>query len=331
MSMRAAMLTAFGAPLEITSTDVPPPGPGQVLVAVSASGVNPLDTKIRRGQAAHARTAPPAILGIDMAGVVAEVGDGAVGFEVGDEVFGMTGGVGGIPGTAAEFTAVDFRLLARKPHALSMAQAAALPLAFITAWEALVDRAAVGAGQRVLVHGGAGGVGFVAVQLALARGADVFATGSAASQATIEAAGAVPIDYATTTVAEYVDTHTGGLGFDVVFDTVGADTLDASFHAVKTYTGHVVSALGWGTHSLAPLSFRGASYSGVFTLLPLLTGRHLEHHGHALQAAAALADAGQLLPRLDDERFTLETINDAHDAVESHRAAGKVVVDVGST
>ena len=116
-----------------------------------------------------------------------------------------------------------------------MREAAALPLAVITAWEGLVDRARVRRGQRVLVHGGAGGVGHVAVQLALARGAEVFATGSPGSLPVIEGLGATAIGYATP-VAE---------------------------------SGHVVSALGWGTHSLAPLSFRGATYSGIFTLLPM--------------------------------------------------------------
>ena len=117
-------------------------------------------------------------------------------------------------------------------------------------------------------------------------------------------------------------------GFDVVFDTVGGETLDASFAAVRTYTGHVVSALGWGSHSLAPLSFRGASYSGVFTLLPMLTGRGREHHGEILRAAAALADAGALAPLLDGREFGLADVAAAHAAVESGKTGGKVVVEV---
>ena len=134
----------------------------------------------------------------------------------------------------------------------------------------------------MLVHGGAGGVGHVAVQLALARGATVFATGSGESLDIIAELGAEPIDYRTTPTEAYVASATGGEGFDVIFDTVGGATLDASFAAVRTYTGHVVSILGWGKHSLAPLSFRGATYSGVFTLLPLLTGRGRAHHGEIL-------------------------------------------------
>jgi NADPH:quinone reductase-like Zn-dependent oxidoreductase len=126
---------------------------------------------------------------------VEAVGRGVVGFTVGDEVYGMTGGVGELQGSVAEFAAADSRLLAIKPRALSMRQSASLPLAFITAWEGLVDRAGAHAEQRVLVHGGAGGIGHVAVQLARARGADVYATGSPANQDVIRTLGATPIDY----------------------------------------------------------------------------------------------------------------------------------------
>ncbi|WP_123025002.1 zinc-dependent alcohol dehydrogenase family protein [Mycolicibacterium stellerae] len=324
--MRAAMLTAYNAPLEIGEVPDPTPGPGEVLVRVMASGVNPLDTKIRRGVAAHAEMAPPAVLGIDLAGVVQAVGAQVDRFRIGDEVFGMTGGVGGLQGTLAELAAVDTRLIAHKPESLSMMQTAALPLGFITSWEGLVDRAGVVAGQRVLIHGGAGGVGFLAVQLAIARGAQVFATGSPSSQEVIRHAGATPIDYTASTVEEYVDRYTGGDGFDIVVDNVGGATLDASFTAVKRYSGHVVSALGWGTHSLAPLSFRGATYSGVFTLMPLLTGRRREHHGRIVAEAATLADGGRLIPRLHSESFALDDVNAAYEAVENGTATGKVVV-----
>jgi NADPH:quinone reductase-like Zn-dependent oxidoreductase len=180
----------------------------------------------------------------------------------------------------------------------------------------------------VLIHGGAGGVGHVAVQLARARGANVFATGSAKSLAFIEHLGAVAIDYDTTSVEQYVAAHTGGKGFDLIYDNVGGTTLDASFNAVRRF-GHVVSALGWGTHALAPLSFRGGSYSGVFTLLPLLTGEGRAHHGEIMREATRLAEAGQLRPRLDPRRFTLSNVADAHAAIADRSAAGKIVVDIG--
>jgi len=326
--MRAVVLEEFGGSLNLREVEKPAAGAGQVLVRVEASGVNPLDTKIRAGRAGHAQSKLPAVLGLDLAGVVEQVGPGAEGFAPGDEVYGLTGGVGELQGSLAEYAAVDARLLAPKPAALSMRQAAALPLVVITAWEGLVDRAVVREGQKVLVHGGAGGIGHVAVQLAASRGAQVYATGSPGSLDVIRTLGATPIDYTTTQVAQYVDRHTAGEGFDIVFDTVGGETLDASFAAVRTYTGHVVSALGWGSHSLAPLSFRGASYSGIFTLLPMLTGRGREHHGEILRAAAALADTGALTPLLDGREFGLTDVAAAHAAVESGKTAGKVVVEV---
>jgi NADPH:quinone reductase-like Zn-dependent oxidoreductase len=157
-------------------TDLPQPTlrPNHVLVTIKASGVNPLDTKIRAGKAAHAKQPLPAVLGLDMAGIIEEVGPDVTAFKRGDEVFGMVGGVGGLQGTLADFVAADVDLLAPKPNKLSMRQAAALPLVAITAWEGLVDRAKVCAGQTVLVHAGAGGVGHIAVQLARAFGARCF-------------------------------------------------------------------------------------------------------------------------------------------------------------
>lgn len=198
----------------------------------------------------------------------------------------------------------------------------------ITAWEGLVDRARVRSGQKVLVHGGAGGIGHVAIQIARARGAEVFATESTGKLETVERLGATPIDYTTTAVEEYVAQHTGGEGFDIAFDTVGGPVLDASFTAVRPYHGHVLSSLGWGTHSIAPLSFRGATYSGVFTLMPMLTGRGREHHGEIMREVTALAEAGALTPLLDPRRFTLATAAEALDAVEDGTADGKIVVDI---
>ena len=326
-TMLAALIDGPNLPFSVTSLERPTPASAQVLVRIKASGVNPLDLKIRAGQAAHARHPLPAILGIDLAGVVEAIGADVSGFRKGDEVYGMTGGVGGIQGSLTEFAAVDATLLAPKPSSLTMREAAALPLIFITAWEGLVDRAQIQAGQKVLIHGGAGGVGHVAVQLARSFGAEVFATGSAENLTFIERLGAIPIDYRTTTVEDYVAQYTNGRGFDLIYDTVGGTTLDASFAAVRRF-GHVVSALGWGTHALAPLSFRAATYSGVFTLLPLLSGEGRGHHGDILRNASRLVQGGKLRPRLDPRRFTLSGVNEAHAAITDQSAKGKVVVDV---
>jgi len=328
LEMNALLVDAANAPLRLVSIDRPAPAAGQVLVRIKASGINPLDAKIRAGQAGHARQPLPAVLGMDLAGVVEALGEGVSDWVVGDEVYGLATGIGGAQGSLAEFAAVDARLLARKPANLSMREAAALPLVLITAWEGLVDRARVGADQSVLIHGGAGGVGHVAVQIAKALGARVFATGSARHQAEIESFGATFIDYRQQGVEEYVAQHTAGEGFDIVYDTVGGETLDRSFQAARTYHGHVLSCLGWGQHSLAPLSFRGATYSGVFTLLPLLTGHGREHHGQILAQAARLIEAGQLKPLLDPRRFTLQTAEEAYTLLASGAAQGRLVIEV---
>ncbi|MBV8652303.1 MAG: zinc-binding dehydrogenase, partial [Alphaproteobacteria bacterium] len=231
--MKAAVLETYGAPFRLAEVARPIAAEVQVLVRVKAASVSPIDVKIHAGQAAHARQTPPAILGVDLAGIVEAVGPRVTGFRRGDEVYGMTGGVGGVPGALAEFAAVDARLLALKPANLTLREAAALPLNLITAWEGLVDRATVHDGETVLVQGGAGGVGHIAVQLARAFGAKVFATASAANQDYLARLGATPIDYRETTVEQYVARHTGGRGFDIVYDTVGGATLDTSFLAVR--------------------------------------------------------------------------------------------------
>jgi len=326
--MKASIVERSGAPFILEEVARPEPSPGQVLVRVGASAVNPLDTKIRAGAAAHAKQPLPAILGIDVAGTVASVGEGVTSFRPGDEVYGMTGGVGGVQGSLAEYTLADADLLALKPGNLSMREAAALPLIFITAWEGLVDRANLRAGQKVLIHGGAGGVGHIAVQIAAALGATVFSTASRKNFEIVSGFGATPIDYHSVPVEEYVAKYTGGSGFDVVYDTAGGAVLDSSFEAVGRY-GHVVSCLGWGTHKLAPLSFRGATYSGVFTLLPILSGVGRAHHGEIMREATRLVESGKLRPRVDERRFSLASVQDAHEILEKGFADGKLVVDVG--
>jgi NADPH:quinone reductase-like Zn-dependent oxidoreductase len=327
--MQAVVLDSFSVPTVLRTIARPKAGANEVLVRIVASGVNPLDTKILVGKAPHANTQLPAILGIDMAGVVEEVGAGVTTFKRGDEVYGMSGGIGAVPGSLAEYAAVDVDFLARKPANMSMREAAAVPLIFITAWEGLVDRVHVGAGDSVLVHGGAGGVGHMAIQIARALGAKVFATGSGGQKEVIESFGATAIDYTNTTVDQYVEQHSAGLGFDAVYDTVGGATLDASFRAARKYGGHVVSCLGWGTHALAPLSFRAATYSGVFTLMPLLTGQGRAAHGAILREATRLIEAGKVKVMLDGARYTLATASDAHAAQDAGKANGKLVIDVG--
>jgi NADPH:quinone reductase-like Zn-dependent oxidoreductase len=326
-TMKAALVETNDGPFRSVEIARPVPAANQVLVRVRASGLNPLDTKIRSGSAAHARHSLPAILGIDLAGVVEAVGADVSTFRVGDEVYGMTGGVGGNQGSQAQFAAVDAALLAHKPANLSMREAAALPLVAITAWEGLVDRAHLQAGQTLLVQGGAGGVGHIAVQIGLALGARVYATALGESDlAYLGSLGATAID-GTQDVAAYVEKLTEGRGFDLVYDTGGGALLDASFKAVRRF-GHVVSCLGWGTHALAPLSFRQATYSGVFTLEPLLTGEGRAHFGEILSEVGKLVEDGKLLPRLDPRIFALEDVEQGYEALLARDGHGKIVLTV---
>lgn len=152
----------------------------------------------------------------------------------------------------------------------------------------------------------------------------MYATGSKAQQTYIESVGATFIDR-DDIVEAYVARHTAGRGFDLVYDTVGGTVLDTSFTAVRRF-GHEVSALGWGTHALAPLSFRAATYSGVFTLLPLLSGEGRAHHGEILAEATRLAEAGKLVSLLDARRFTLQTVADAYALIRDRDAKGTLIV-----
>ena len=329
-TMRALILDNYEtAQFRSTQIDKPTAGAGEVLVRIVASGVNPIDYKIRTGQAPYAMPELPAVLGTDLAGVVEAVGEGVTAFKAGDEVYGLTGGVRGLQGSLAEFAAVDARLLAPKPKNLSMREAAALPLVALTAWEGLVDRAKVQAGQKVLVQGGAGGVGHLVVQLAVAHGAEVFATVRSHGVETVRRLGATPIDVTTTSVADYVAEHTGGKGFDIIYDTIGGPALDSAFEAIAHY-GHIASCAAFGEHALATGSLRCATLSGVFVLLPMLTGERRAHHGDVLRQVTQLVEIGRVAAIVDARRFDLDSAMDAHALVEQGGAQVKVVIDVAA-
>lgn len=327
-TMRALLLDDYAAP-SFRSAQIakPVPAAGEVLVRIIASGVNPIDTKIRTGQAPYAMPALPAVLGTDLAGVVEAVGPGVSAFKAGDEVYGLTGGVRGLQGSLAEYAAVDAALLAPKPRNLTMREAAAIPLVALTAWEGLIDKAGLQPGQKVLIQAGGGGVGHVAIQIALAHGAEVFATTRGRGIQIVEALGATVIDTATTSLEDYVQTHTAGAGFDVIYDTVGGEVLDASFNAVAD-NGHIASCAAFGSHQLAPSSLRAATLSGVFVLLPMLTGRLRPRHGAILRQITELVEAGSFRAIVDPRRFTLDTAAAAHQAVEQGGALVKIVIDV---
>ena len=328
--MKAMTLTAYGPETSFTEAEQPRPvaGPGQVLVRVKATSVNTIDTMIKdMGSDLPLSPELPAVLGMDFAGIVEEVGAGVTGYAVGDEVYGCAGGLANLQGALAEFISADARLIAHKPKSLSMREAAALPLVGITAWEGL-ERAGVSSGQKVLVQGGAGGVGHVAVQLARHLGAEVSSTGTGTEQmSVIEGYGARPIDFKSEEIGAYVQSHTGGAGFDAVFDTVGGANLTNSF-AAAALNAHVVTTVALSEIDLAPAHFKGLSLHIVFMLLPMLHDVRREVHGQILADLAKLVDAGALKPLLDAPNFALPQTGDAYARLQSGQAIGKVVVEV---
>lgn len=327
--MNAMIINTYGEDAVFEPSEVAAPAvkPGHVLVKIAASSVNTVDTMIRTmGKDLPLSPETPAILGMDFSGTVEAVGEGVGGYAVGDEVYGCAGGLADLPGTLAEYIAADANLIARKPKSLSLREAAALPLVAITAYEGL-QRAGIKAGQKVLVHGGSGGVGHVAVQLARHFGADVYSTGGGDAQlALIERLGATPINYKAETVEQYVDRCTGGTGFDLVFDSVGGGNLLNSFQAAAL-NGQIATTVSLCELDLSTAHFKGLSLHVVFMLIPMLHDHKREAHGEILRELAEIVEAGGLKPVLDTERFSLAEAGAAHARLESGKGMGKVVID----
>ncbi|MEM9569893.1 MAG: zinc-dependent alcohol dehydrogenase family protein [Pseudomonadota bacterium] len=329
--MKAMILETYGPDATFVAAEraMPKAAAGEVLVKVAATSVNTVDTMIRQLGQDQLPLSPdlPAILGMDFAGTIEAIGEGVTGFELGDEIYGCAGGLMTLQGTLSEYMAADARLIAHKPKSLSMKQAAALPLVGITAYEGLT-RAGIAAGQKVLVQGGAGGVGHVATQLAQHFGADVYATGSGGAQTPIiEGYGATAINFMTEPVSEYVEKYTGGAGFDLVFDTVGGANMSNSFEAAKL-NGHVASTVALVEIDLSPAHFKGLSLHVIFMLIPMMHNVGREKHGEILTELAKIVDAGGLTPLLDPSEFTLDQAGAAHAKLESGTAIGKVVISM---
>ncbi|RUR27468.1 zinc-dependent alcohol dehydrogenase family protein [Legionella qingyii] len=327
--MKAQAISSFGDPSVFEMIELPNPQikPGYVLIRVVATSVNPVDCKVRSGKYSHISPPFPAILHSDVAGIVEQVGEDVTEFAVGDEVYGCAGGFLNESGALAEFMLADAQLIAKKPHTLSMVEAAALPLVSITAWEALFEKVKINSGQKVLIHAGTGGVGHIAIQLAKWAGAEVYTTVSSSDKADIaKSLGAKEtINYRVESVEDYVNRLTNGKGFDIVFDTIGGENLDKSLAAVAMY-GNVISIQAASNHDLSPLHTKSASLHAVFMLLPLLRNIQRERHGKILKEIAMLADEGYLKPLIDPHLFYFENIDKAHTLLESGKAVGKIVV-----
>lgn len=327
--MKAMIIEQFGGPEVFKQAEVPTPTAthGHVVIRVAATSVNPIDTKIRSGAVPAVSPSFPAVLHGDVVGTVEAVGEGVKHLSVGDEVYACAGGVKGSAGALAELMLADADLVVPKPAKLSVTEAAALPLVGITAWEALIDRARIQPSQRVLVHGGAGGVGHIGVQLAKAAGAIVYTTVYSETKADIaKRLGAdVTINYREHSVADYVEQHTGGEGFDVVFDTVGGDNLTASFAAARP-SGVVVTIAGRSTQDLTPLHGKNLTLHCEMMLMPLLTGKCRARHGRILRDLARLVETDRLGPLLDPQQFGITDVVAAHRKLEAGEAVGKIVL-----
>lgn len=319
--MKAITLNSFGGPDAFELRDLPKPVPhtGQVLVRVQATSINPLDYQVRRGD--YPDLVPlPAITGHDVSGVVEAVGPGVTAFSPGDEVW-YTPQIFDGPGSYAEYHVAAESIVGKKPASLSHLEAASLTLVGGTAWEALTVRAGLRVGESILVHGGAGGVGHVAIQLAKAIGARVFTTVRGASFEFARRMGAdVVIDYEKEDYVDAIMRETGGRGVDVVFDTIGGNTLSRSPDALAQL-GRVVTIVDIAQpQNLVQAWGKNASYHFVFT----------RQHRGKLDELSALVTRGQLRPHVGAV-YSLADIPLAHARLErpSHGIQGKIAIAVG--
>ena len=327
--MKAMQLKEYGENANFEMKDVEKPSlrSDHVLVKIAASSINTVDTMIRNmGNDLPFAPAIPAILGMDFAGTVEALGENVTEFAVGDEVYGCAGGLGELQGTLADYIVADSKLLAKKAKNISMKEAAALPLVGITAYEGLI-RAGVSKGQKVLVHGGSGGVGHIALQLANHFGAEVFSTGGGDIQVeVIKNLGATPINYKTETVEQYVEKHTNGTGFDIIYDSVGGENLSKSFEAAAL-NAHIATTVSLCELDLSPAHFKGLSLHVLFILIPMIHSHNRKAHGEILTALTKIIEAGDLKPIVDEKNFSLKEVGGAYAHLTSGKAIGKVVVE----
>ncbi len=308
-TMKAVSFSRYGdsRTLQYSAVPLPMPGAGEVLLRVRAASVNPADWKRRQGAYGTGVPPTPIIPGFDVSGTVVAMGPGAGGFKIGDDVFGIV--ALGRSGGYAEYAIAPTTQLAIKPPALDHVHAAAVPLAALTAWQALFDAADLRAGQTILVQGGAGGVGHFAVQLARAKGAHVIATGSAQNLQFLHALGADQvIDYQTQRFEQVLK------DVDVVFDTVGGDTLRRSFGIIRQggYLAEIVDAVA--PEELAAHGIRGSH----IVIKP--------DAGELIKIGRLIA-AGEIHPYVS-RTFTLDQAARAQNLSEAGHVKGKIVLSV---
>jgi NADPH:quinone reductase-like Zn-dependent oxidoreductase len=309
-TMQAVRIHTYGGPevLKYEEASLPKPGPGEVLVRVHAAGVNPVDWKIREGYFKGTMNHPlPLILGWDLSGVVEATGSGVEGLKKDDEVYSRPDIAR--DGAYAEYIVVRETEVALKPKSIDHVHAAAIPLAALTAWQSLFDSAGLSAGQKVLIHAAAGGVGSFAVQLAKWKGAYVIGTASNRNQEFVRKLGAdETIDYQTTRFEDVVH------DVDVVFDTIGGDTQKRSWKVLKK--GRIlVSSVG--PPSAEEAAAHGVRHASLF-VQPSVT---------QLTELANLVDSGKLRPIVETV-LPLSEARHAHELSQTGHTRGKMVLRV---
>lgn len=330
--MKAIVMTAIGGPDVLKFQDISEPEISeatQIKVKLRAAGINPVDTKIRANGVFYDQPLPT-VLGCDGAGVVVETGEGVNKFKVGDNVWFCHGGLGREQGNYAEYTVLDERWAGFMPAAFSFIEAAAAPLVLITAWGALFDRGGLQAGQSVLIHAGAGGVGHVAIQLARLKGARVFTTVNSGEKAEfVKSLGAdEAIMYTQTRFADAVNDLTGGKGVDLVIDTVGPAVFKDSI-AATAHFGRLITLLDPGELSLGEARMRNLLIGFELMLTPMLRDlpEARDKHVEILNQCAQWANQGLLKPHVG-KQLVLEEAAAAHRLIEAGHMSGKIVLSI---
>jgi len=328
MKTIAMTLNEYGENAKFIKSEVHLPDllDNQVCLEVCATSINPVDNKILRGLPLGPEL--PAPIHGDVAGIVIEVGSKVKSFKVGDQVYGIAGGLAGYGGASANNMIVNEDLIYHKPKTISFKESASLPLVFITAYEGLVEKAKVQKGQNVLVIGGTGGVGHQVIQLAKTLGARVTTTVSDNVKGDIvKSLGAdVIINRKNTDYKEYTKVAEVEDGFDIIFDTVGGANLVNMWDLARA-NGQIVTTTSMETLDLTPIHMKGLSLHVVFMLLPMLTGKNQKRHQEILKYLSQKVEEGEIKTLINERVFSLEDINAAHATLESGNYLGKIVIE----
>ena len=331
--MKAIIMTDKGSPDVLQLAEIPEPEitrPEEVKIKIRVGGVNPIDTKVRRNGGFYQQQPLYTVLGCDGAGVIESVGDNVTAFNAGDEVWFCNGGLGKDLGNYAEYTVIDSRWIALKPENISFIEAAAMPLVLITAWGALFEKGNLQKGQTVLIHGGAGGVGHVAIQLAKLKGAKVITTVSSEEKAALtRSLGADhTVIYSEKGFIDEVNHLTNGCGADLVIDTVGPDVFKDSI-AATAYFGRLITLLDPGELPFAEARMRNLLIGFELMLTPILKSldKARDKHVVILEQCAQWVEQGKLKVHVSDV-FSLDEAVVAHNKIEQGHTTGKIVLEI---